>query len=310
MSKRIEEFLGEVSRARNLEDLKGVCQRQLDYYRSNFELSTYRTYLTDCRNALREIDPNHKAIKYLILTFDEQRDFKKVQTERVYRKSGGLCSLNGEAFILKCEEMIKEKSYYRQALGLSGLTGRRISEVLVSSRFEVVDENHLLFSGQLKTKKAEGARTKPYVIPCLSSARKMVAVWREIRARKVFLGAREQDLDDIVQIVARAHTITAERHAELLVEYNDRITAIAEKCNGTVSKELSSIVKKEFAQIILKPQLLQAKSLRAAYALVAYDLFQDESFDKDSNFYFAQILGHLVGDLGTAQSYKIFYLEG
>lgn len=309
MSKRIEEFIGEIKKARVVKQLKAVCAAQLEYYRENFEFTTYRTYLTDCRNELRKLNPEHKALKYLTLPREQHMEFRQEERAKVYEKSGHLCPLDPDAFILKCEELLSASSYYRKAIGLAGLTGRRISEILVSARFEAVDESHLLFSGQLKTKKSENARIAPYVIPCLGNGFKIVNVWRELRAQKIFISG-ERNLDKLALIVAKAHTITADQHSELMLEHGEEIRLIAERANAATSKEIGKVIKKEFAEIISNPKLLQTKSLRAGYAHIAFDLFEDESAEKDSNFYFSQILGHSINDLSTAQSYKIFYLAG
>jgi hypothetical protein len=80
--------------------------------------------------------------------------------------------------------------------------------------------------------------------------------------------------------------------------------------NGTASGELGIRVKRHFAGLIEGD--IQAKNLRAIYALLSFDQFNKQSSDGyvtiSMNSYFSKVLGHSENDVVTCGSYIDFCL--
>jgi len=152
-------------------------------------------------------------------------------------------------------------------------SGRRMVEVLKSGDFVKVDDNHVMFSGQLKKKNLEVEAV--YSIPLLVSADIFLAGVAKLRtkvARLTFLEKKFNDLSnyEINSAVAGRLNVTAKRHLD-----NDSLTF---------------------------------KSCRAIYVNIILSHPRDNKQLSDDAFK-ADILGHGRDDLTTGHSYSSVFID-
>lgn len=242
---RIEEFIGVLKQARSEETIAGLCKDELRYLDGELALLSKRKSITNYRNAIRAIDPDHIALKYFKFGYQEYRSYRAGYRKQVAQDQRNLRPLDGETMILKAEELLDSDSYMTLALGLMLLSGRRSTEILKTANFEKVDENHLLFSGQLKTKGSDNAQTSPYVIPILCDADTFLSAFVQLRLLK--------DFSDVP---------------------NDKVST-------NTTKNMGVICRKYFSSILpdVKP-----KDLRAAYATIAESIYKPSNMSQSAFF--------------------------
>jgi len=157
-------------------------------------------------------------------------------------------------------------------IGLLALTGRRPIEILKTGAFQWVDNRHVRFLGQAKTKNSPRGRDC-YVIPTLGDAGRIVAGLAILR-KLLPLSSWE----------------------------NERIN---QTWANRIRRHLRPWGPLFFPQ---NPHHLSPRSLRSLYVTTAYDLFnvrRQASF----NAFAAGVLGHSQGDKDTANCYAYFALE-
>lgn len=165
-------------------------------------------------------------------------------------------------FVDNILDNIDTVSWKHLSFALALATGRRMSEVHgVATVFTYVDDSHLLFEGQLKTKTREDI--KPYIIPCLFPATKVLAAWERLRTL-------------------------------------NRASYKPEDVNRLLSKALSKELPKDIADIKELANIKAYKDLRDCYAAYCRTT-KPESMS--TNAFLAQIMGHGENDLETASTY-------
>jgi len=273
---RIPEFIDSLKSAKTIDDGLSICQTEVDYLSDNGTLSTKKSWFTDYRNAIKQtFGDKSQFLKKFVLTKEESKQLKKAESTQVYsrhtEKRASKGTISGDDLILKSEELIQSNSYLNVALGLMLLTGRRATEILKTAKFEKIDSNTVLFSGQLKTKDSENAQTKPYAIPVLS------------------------DSDLIIASLAR------------LRELRDFSMLTPDEVHSRCNKSLNENVRRHYGEIVPTPNV---KNLRHLYAAINHSWNYEESDYLKSQFsiqaYIASILGHKKEDLVTANSYQDF----
>jgi hypothetical protein len=181
------------------------------------------------------------------------------------------------ATLSKIDEL-KPRDWKRVSVSLAIVTGRRLAEIHRSvTKFEYVDRSHVSFTGQLKTKgeAAEYFEKNPsYEIPVLMDA----------------------------SLVVKAHQ---------WLKDNSKVVDTPDAANRRYSGDLSDFVKVLKSKWNIQHEFFTYKGLRAIYANVCNQLFNNN--DTDNELYLAQILGHGRGELLrhddiidalTPQSYK------
>ncbi len=169
-------------------------------------------------------------------------------------------------------ELIKSECFSQVTLGLILLTGRRPSEILKTAKFEVIDDQNVMFSGQLKTRDCPTAKTAPFPIPVLADVRLICEALKRLR-----------EMPEVKPL------------AELEVKAcNRKATALSQACDRHFGKLIKDCTPHE---------------LRAAYAQICLIYRrQDRHKRTDYEVYFAEILGHATDDLDTSKKYKKFEL--
>jgi integrase len=220
---RIDEFITLLRPLTDEVAIKELCEAELTYLRNSLNIKTIydangiaqsvegsvtslHSQLTDYRNAVksleltasnsyrseagrsgnRRIEVKHLALKYLVKNDIEKLIRGEIKTTAIYQKHVKTREVNADDVISKAEELLDSKYYTSVALGLMLLTGRRATEILKTAIMEVVDDDNVLFSGQLKTKDSINAKTKPYTIPVLTNSEKIVDALSKLRAMNDF----------------------------------------------------------------------------------------------------------------------------
>ena len=285
---RTEYFVNQVNSA-SLDDIPTICTSELTYLRNALPaLSTFKAWLSAYRGAVVDAVENDEKIalvkKILVLTMDEKTKLKTAYNNQLNQDHSALRAIyDVEQYIDISGKLLRSNAIHDVIAGLCALTGRRVSEIGVTGRFSLVDDMHINFHGQLKTKNID-QETPEYVIPVLG------------------------DVDSII----RAHDVVCSKYgryrAKDLQNYQD-IKTKAKQFHNAVSKEIGQKVKKHY-QGILAPNskgTLQPKDLRSAYAIICYDFFGHESTSMSK--YFSMVLGHGETDVMTAQSYVDFFIK-
>ena len=192
-----------------------------------------------------------------------------------------------EKLLAHFQALLDEDDARPLAVGLMAITGRRFSEILsagtiqpvykASDRGRVYQRYAVDFTGQLKTKEAEGSRFgDTYQVPVLAEARRVIAAFERLRASE---------------------------EGRKWASMNSRTL------NATVNKQLNRALRAQMGIAKLWPRglPLSLRSLRAFYAELAYHHHAPSNVVK--NAFFAYILGHAEDDFGTSLSYMRFALE-
>lgn len=199
------------------EHINSLCKKEINYLRNNLSLTSLRSAITQYRNAIRKSfnnnvinvsykdkstsKPTHVAIKYLSLSKQEKNNYCKKEIERKNKYLSGdarLIICNHDKLIDKATSLLNSESIYDLATALLLLTGRRATEIMKTACFQVIDENHVLFSGQLKNEKcgvkAHNARDN-FIIPVLANSQKIVDALNKIRRLKPLDDKTEKEVN-------------------------------------------------------------------------------------------------------------------
>jgi len=190
----------------------------------------------------------------------------------LHQKTHQVAIFDMARFLETCRGLLRDSDPYTVAIGLMGLTGRRTVEILKTGRFETVDKNHLLFSGQAKTKGSVNAQDH-YPIPVLAPPREILRAFEYLRWQLDFSGLENALIDQ---------------------NYSKRLLSRMKVFQGIVTGN-------QFVKI-------SCRSLRSLYVTSAYEVFK-MSTKVAFNAYAAQVLGHSHLDKDTANSYSYFAIK-
>jgi hypothetical protein len=168
---------------------------------ANFTMATVKSYLSQYRDAIRAIDPNHLVLRarhmrsgqrfsYLALDPEETRSLNAAYHRRIYSDQSKLIPLDAHLFIEKGRELLGSSRYLEKGLGLMALTGRRPGEIFFSANFTLPKKKlpfpAVIFNGQLKTRQAPGTHSEPYPIPVLADPKLIISQLANLRSLKPF----------------------------------------------------------------------------------------------------------------------------
>jgi hypothetical protein len=122
--------------------------------------------LSAYRNALRAIDAEHVALKYMRQSKADSTELKRDYAATVSTRQRNVRVISDvDGYLIYAESLLAATSYIDRLLALAALTGRRTSELLCSAQLEAAGDYAAVFTGQLK---AKGRETEPYIIPLLT----------------------------------------------------------------------------------------------------------------------------------------------
>ena len=157
-------------------------------------MASLKVPMTDARNVLRArlavteqnswFNPRtgqreHLALKYLNFTDDEWHAINASSEEalRERRENPGFVP-DPEAVVAKAASLLESSYWQDVALGLSVLTGRRVTEILKTGSLHPQTDWTVKFEGQLKKRNEV---LSPYEIPTLFRADLVLAAWHRLR---------------------------------------------------------------------------------------------------------------------------------
>ena len=127
--------------------------------------------ITDIRNALSTLNPNHPALADVGFTAEQWEAINRPSEQRVSDRSIKFLH-DPDAIVSKAISLLDSNDWYDLAAGLAVLTGRRCAEILHTAEFEYKSPYSVSFTGALKR------RNEPvplqFEIPTLASA-----AWRK-----------------------------------------------------------------------------------------------------------------------------------
>lgn len=268
---RIEYFLDQVKNA-PVGAIVEVCDTEVEYLRSQYELSSLRRALTSYRRAVKDTIPENEVdtiLDHLVLTKKESGDLNLKKEKQISKDLLNQRPIHDiDVHIMTAIKLLDGASLHDQIIGLAALTGRRMAEIGCTAAFERIkgDDEHLLFSGQLKMKGR--ADQTAYIIPVLGN------------------------VDKIIQTLARIR------------EAKPIYTGNTPRFHNACSKNIGQKTKKFFAAT--SNSELRPKDLRSIYAEICYQYLDDKRVAKQK--FFSQILGHGEDDNSTGVSYLDFYI--
>lgn len=155
-----------------------------------------KNFLTQVRNAIKVINPEHPALD--VVKFDKETwvEINNAATERIAERDTKFIS-DPETIVATAKNLINSFEWASIAAGLAALTGRRSSEVIKTASFEYKTKYSVMFSGSLK-RKSEPIDVV-FEIPTLCEAELVIAAIAKLRE---MLGAEIEELS-IRQISGR-----------------------------------------------------------------------------------------------------------
>lgn len=176
-TKAYRECLKEVERLRDGNNIN----------KTKYSQTSIKTIITTYNKELRYRDLGiiAKVIRY-IFNNDYIEINETYKDNLTSRTTNVLVISDGQEIINRGVEFLSLYDWKKLAIGLSILTGRRISEVLYSAKFEYVNDNHVRFTGQLKQKFKRG-----YVIQTLGNAKLICDALDKLRILKTFKSVKD-----------------------------------------------------------------------------------------------------------------------
>jgi hypothetical protein len=111
--------------------------------------SQQKNYLTDVRNAIKVLDPNHPALEVIKFSPETWVEINEADRDRIAERSTKLIN-NPDAIVNKAIELVKTNNWSDIAAGLAVLTGRRCGEIIKTAQFEYKTQYSVTFKGALK----------------------------------------------------------------------------------------------------------------------------------------------------------------
>ncbi len=117
---------------------------------------------------------NHVSLCFLKATQKQYKEHKHGYDETVLTRNqpdNRKSFTHVSEYLELANQLLMSDNFYKKALGIFIVTGRRPAEVVFSARLKKSSRNHVVFSGQLKTGKIQ---KKPYSIPVLCDSTTLV----------------------------------------------------------------------------------------------------------------------------------------
>lgn len=185
-----------------------TIEQALAHLRDGYpKITTRAQYCSHVRAALRQRGWSDEQMGTLHLSKQEYEQLGKLQVARLKDASSDIIRVKAAPMLRGARKIIASATdpgtsvdHVVTALGI--VTGRRMAELLVTARFEVVDDNHVMFKGQLKTPDAD---PPAYKIRILAPADQVVRALRVVRDAYPSMtleganGAPQQRLSKIVK---------------------------------------------------------------------------------------------------------------
>jgi integrase len=197
----------------------------------------------------RRIEQRHIALKYLVKTKLESVTRGEGHVTAIDTKQRSARIVSRSAAVETAKGLLKSNSYIALALGLSLLTGRRITEVLKTAKLTPITPSTMQFSGQLKTKGAEKSRDN-YQIPVLADSAEIAAALDRLRRSKDFSSYSESQINSLT---SKETGIQCRRYFGAIipdVKPKDLRALYAQICWDTMGQDTPKLQLGYFAEIL------------------------------------------------------------
>ncbi len=320
---RIDEFIEKLTPLTRINDIKALCNQELDYLRKKLGIETIystlgypigvtgdarrlKTQVSSYRNAIKKLktnsknsltvinngrkDRSHKALKFFNLENYEKKDVAKRDRARVTQDKTNRPSFDAIAVIDKALSLLESNSYINKVAGLYLLTGRRHEEILITGFFETSYFNR--------------------------DEDSLISEWLELDIESALFSGqvkRKGNTDIPYNIPILAPLEIIQNKIEWL--RINKPHQPGQRPKG--SKELGLKVRKEFQDNNLLPipsgkdTYLNPHNLRSAYAAICWQLYrQSESvMNCTEDIFIKVIMGHNEDSTLSAQSYQDYELN-
>lgn len=147
-----------------------------------------KDYLSDVRNAIKVLDPEHLALE--VVDFDKATwtQINNRASDRLSERTTKFID-NPDAIVKRAQVLLKSYQWSEIAAGLAVVTGRRCTEVIQTAQFEYKSKYSVTFTGALK-RKNEPIECS-FEIPTLCEANLVIEAIATLRHH---LGEEIQDL--------------------------------------------------------------------------------------------------------------------
>lgn len=320
---RIDEFIEQLKPLTTLNEIKVVCNQELDYLRNELGIETtysnngypngvkgdarrLKTQVSAYRSAIDSLDVNykngirkiingekvykHKALRYFNLSKHEKNDVNSRDRSRVRQDKTNRHSFDAVAAIEQALKLLESNSYISKVAGLYLLTGRRHEEILITGKFDAP-----LFDPDEET---------------------LISEWLEFDIESALFSGQvkrksKQDIPYNIPLLAALEDIR--ETIEWLRIHKPHVSG--QRPKG--SKELGEKVRKFFQDTELLPipsgkdVYLNPHNLRSAYAAICWQLYRhsEATYNCTEDIFIKAIMGHTEETTQSAQSYLDYELD-
>ena len=134
--------------------------------------------ITDVRQVIKAIDPQHPALDEVGFTKEEWTDINMPSEQAVGRRTAKPIS-DPEEIARRAEGLLKSNSWSEIAAGLAVVTGRRAAEVMQTAQFKQASQWSVWFTGALK-RRGEAVELR-FEIPTLVKAASVISATKRLR---------------------------------------------------------------------------------------------------------------------------------
>lgn len=172
-----------------------------------------KDYLSDVRNAIRVLDPNHPALEIVDFDTNTWIEINNRASDRLGERQTKLID-HPDKIVKRATTLLGSYQWSEIACGLAVVTGRRSTEVIKTAQFEYKSKYSLTFTGALK--RGNEPVELSIEIPTLCEARLVIDAIARIRSQ---LGSQIQDLSkrQVSSRYGRAVATKCDRYFDELV---------------------------------------------------------------------------------------------
>ena len=134
--------------------------------------------ITDVRQVIKAIDPQHPALDEVGFTKEEWTEINMPSEQAVGRRTAKPIA-EPEEIARRAELLLKSDSWSQIAAGLAVVTGRRVAEVMQTAQFERASQWSVWFTGALK-RRGEEIELR-FEIPTLVKATSVISATKRLR---------------------------------------------------------------------------------------------------------------------------------
>lgn len=135
------------------------------------EPTQQKDYISDIRNAIKVIDPNHPALEIVDFNKETWTEINNHYSDRIANRRIKFLD-NPDAIVNRATILLKSYQWSEIAAGLAVVTGRRCTEVIKTANFEYKSLYSVIFTGAIK--RGDEPVECVFEIPTLCEARLVI----------------------------------------------------------------------------------------------------------------------------------------